>query len=112
MKGNVQILARAIPYRVSKVGQCGVLPLVGLLRKGISAFPEVKSSWPRVLGDSTSIAVFNNAERAASSPNPVPLVNGVPVMRDALSSETERVEITHPLIVNSYYSIILCSENV
>ena len=52
-------------------------PLVGLLRKGISAFPEVKSSLPRVLGDSTSIAVFNNAVRAASSPNPVPLVGRI-----------------------------------
>ena len=77
MKGNVQILARAIPYRVSKVGPCSVLPLVGLLRKGISAFPGVKNSWPRVLGDSTSIAVFNNAVRAASSPNPVPLVGRI-----------------------------------
>ena len=39
-------------------------------------------------------------------------INGVPAMRDALSNETGRVEFTHPLIVNSYYSIILRSKNV
>ena len=39
-------------------------------------------------------------------------LNGVPVMRDTLSSETRRVEFAYLQIVNSYYSIILRSKNV